>query len=412
MEPTLTWLDLTGADREQMRRVLALFKEGTVDELGLGTIRDAFAGELFPGVTSLQTRLRYVLFIPWVYRQLEAKRTPSDRVAEVARRAEVALIHALAESDDEGDWGVIGIQARNDLQRLPSSVYWRCCIRWGVFTHDRVQSWYHTHFRRLSESARGKEQADVPGVVSHGQTNWHPQLPPRPDGFPQEVGFALTREEAEFIQGRIAECCAGTLLAKLAANPRGDWSESLWDEADAVGATGEVGETVKLARRFSRHVEGIPLLYNLMLAEKRRKLYGDDGEGDDSEDPHGSQGWAEGYAEEWGVWAQEEAQEEPFDGRDLWDWLARHGHRYLHAQRSFIDNWTARLAVLDLETAKDDSGLRNLIAYREHALKKGRSRLKNPKRLLHWRGRSGVGRMTFNWSRARQMLLDLHEGLV
>ena len=306
MEPTLTWLDLTGADREQMRRVLALFKEGTVDELGLGTIRDAFAGELFPGVTSLQTRLRYVLFIPWVYRQLEAKRTPSDRVAEVARRAEVALIHALAESDDEGDWGVIGIQARNDLQRLPSSVYWRCCIRWGVFTHDRVQSWYHTHFRRLSESARGKEQADVPGVVSHGQTNWHPQLPPRPDGFPQEVGFALTREEAEFIQGRIAECCAGTLLAKLAANPRGDWSESLWDEADAVGATGEVGETVKLARRFSRHVEGIPLLYNLMLAEKRRKLYGDDGEGDDSEDPHGSQGWAEGYAEEWGVWAQEE----------------------------------------------------------------------------------------------------------
>ena len=412
MEPTLTWLDLTGADREQMRRVLALFKEGTVDELGLGTIRDAFTGALFPGITSLQTRLRYVLFIPWVYQQLEAKRTPSDRVAEAARRAEVALINALTESDDEGDWGVIGIQARNDLQRLPSSVYWRCCIRWGVFAHDRVQSWYHTHFRRLSESAHGKEQADDPGVVSHGQPNWHPQLPPRPDGFPREVSFALTREEAEFIQERIAERCGGTLLAKLAANPRGDWSESLWEQTEAVGAIGDLGETVELARRFSRHVEGIPLLYNLMLAERRHELYGDD-----SEDPHG------GYAEEWDEWAREEAREEPFDGRDLSLWLARHGHRYPHAQQGFIDNWTARLrgcatnsfgrlAVPDLEAAKDDSQLRNLIESREYALKKGRSRLKNRERLLHWRGPSGVGRMTFNWSRARQMLLDLHESLV
>ena len=388
-----------------MRRVLALFKEGTVDELGLGTLRDAFAGELFPGITSIQTRLRYVLFVPWIYQQLEVKRTPSNRVAEAARRAEVDLIHALAESDDDGDWGVIGIQARNDLQRLPSSIYWRCCMLWGVFMHEgKVQSWYHTHFRHLSASAHGKEQADDPGVVSHGQPNWHPQLPPRPDGFPEEVGFALTREEAEFVQGRIAERCGGTLLAKLAASPRQDWSESLWDETDAVGATGDLGETVRLAHRFSRHVEGIPLLYNLMLAEKRHELYGDG-----SEDP---QGWADGYAEEWGEWAWEEAQEKPFDGRDLSEWLARHGHRYPHTQRYFIDNWTARLAVLDLEAAKDDSELRNLIASREHALKKGRSRLKNPKRLLHWKGRSGVGLMLFNWPRARQMLLDLHESLV
>ena len=52
-----------------MRRVLDLFREqGTVDEMGLGTLRDALADALFPGTSSIHTRLRYALFIPWIYR--------------------------------------------------------------------------------------------------------------------------------------------------------------------------------------------------------------------------------------------------------------------------------------------------------------------------------------------------------
>ena len=384
-----------------MRRVLALFKEGTIDELGLGTLRDAFASDLFPGVTSIQTRLRYVLFVPWIYQQLEAKRTRSDRVAKAARRAEVALINTLAESGDERDWGVIGINARNDLQRLPSAIYWRCCVRWGVFMHDRVQSWYHNHFTQLVGAQQ--EQADDPGVVSRGQPNWHPQLPPRPDGFPTDVDFALTRGEAEFLQARIEEGCHSTLLAKLAANPRRDWSENLWEEPDALGATGDLGKTVRLACRFSLHVEGIALLYNLMLAEERGLRY--KGESEESER------WAEDYTEQWQQWAEKEAQQVPFNGDELHMWLARRGYPYPPRQRRFIDTWTARLGDHP-RASKDDAELRKLIADREYSLKGRRSRLKNAKRLMHWGGRSGVGRMQFNWPRARQMLLDLHESLI
>ena len=58
MEPTLAWLDLTARDRDKMRRVLDLFKEqGTVDEMGLGTIRDTFSDALFPGTSTLQTEV-------------------------------------------------------------------------------------------------------------------------------------------------------------------------------------------------------------------------------------------------------------------------------------------------------------------------------------------------------------------
>jgi hypothetical protein len=50
MAASLTWIDLTATDRDKVRRVLDLFKEqGTVDELGLGSLRDLFSNALFPG---------------------------------------------------------------------------------------------------------------------------------------------------------------------------------------------------------------------------------------------------------------------------------------------------------------------------------------------------------------------------
>jgi hypothetical protein len=48
----------------------------TVDELGLGTIRHAFADMLFPGTSAPQTRARYFLFVSWTYLKIEADRVP------------------------------------------------------------------------------------------------------------------------------------------------------------------------------------------------------------------------------------------------------------------------------------------------------------------------------------------------
>ena len=86
VEPTLTWLDLTASDRDRMRRVLDLFNEqGTLDEMGLGSLRDALSDALFPGTSYIQTRLRYVLFVPWIYQRLEDRRVTAAEVEQAAR---------------------------------------------------------------------------------------------------------------------------------------------------------------------------------------------------------------------------------------------------------------------------------------------------------------------------------------
>ena len=210
-----------------------------------------------------QTRLRYVLFVPWIYRQLEARRTAASHVPTQLRKAELDLIGPLLENGTSQ--GVIGERARESLARQPSSVYWTALIRWGLFLHARPQGWYHTHFTGLLHGRGAEETADDPGVIRSRQPNWHPRLPRPPQAFPYKVFFDLTREEAAFLQGRLEDRCAGTLLAWLAREGSDAPSDGcFWDDSAATRAPADLRHTIELARRFSLHVEGMPLLYNLL----------------------------------------------------------------------------------------------------------------------------------------------------
>ena len=83
LQSSIAWVDFSEQDRRKMMEVVALFKQqDTRDELGLGSIRDAFAGLFFPGTTTLQTRARYFLFVPWLYHRYELRRVSSAKVAD------------------------------------------------------------------------------------------------------------------------------------------------------------------------------------------------------------------------------------------------------------------------------------------------------------------------------------------
>lgn len=400
MQARLTWLDLTTSDRDKMRRVLDLFKEsGTLDEMGLGSLRDALSDALFPGISFTQTRLRYVLFIPWLYRRLEDRRVKAGEVQQAARQAEVALIDPLGRNSD--NTGIIGRISRGALVRLPSSVYWGVLTRWGIFQPQQSQGWYHSHFDTLVKGRGVVGRADDPGVIWSQQPHWHPRLPEPPAGFPWKASFALTRDEADFLCGRVEERCAGTLLAWLVRNGSDSPAADIWDDPDALRAPGVVRENLELARRFSLHVEGMPLLYNLLVAERRREVL-------DSDEAENVDRFRAALAE----WAHREVDAGgPFEPDGLWELVVRRGVRLPYPQRVFIEGWSRRLAELAPDRVADDRRLRMLIAERELSLKGVRARLRNQNRLLDWTPGVGVGRMDFRWFRVRRFLIDLHRGL-
>jgi hypothetical protein len=103
MMSAFVWLDYSERERRKMLDVVDLFREhDTRDELGIGSVRDAFADMLFPGTSTIMTRARYFLLVPWAYQRLERLRVRSAEIAMRARQAELSLVDPIERSDVTG----------------------------------------------------------------------------------------------------------------------------------------------------------------------------------------------------------------------------------------------------------------------------------------------------------------------
>jgi len=213
MSSTFAWLDHSENERRKALDIVDLFRDqDTRDELGIGTVRDALADALFPGINTIQTRAKYLLFIPWIYKALEESRTKSRDIARRARKHEIALIYELLESKDTN--GVIGKDAKASLQRLPSAIYWSGLQVFGIRRYPGSQSQYH---RSLDGFYRGRSQAHASaedGIVElfKLQANWHDGIPLADEEFPLGVTLELENKEAEYLRQQIMAYVPGTFL--------------------------------------------------------------------------------------------------------------------------------------------------------------------------------------------------------
>jgi hypothetical protein len=147
MMSAFVWLDYSERERRKMLDVVDLFREhDTRDEFGVGSVRDAFADMLFPGTSTIMTRARYFLLVPWAYQRLERLRIRSAEIAARARQAELNLVEPIERSDDND--GNIGKLAKTTLKRLPSSVYWQGLSVWGIRSFRGAQVQYHRSLDR------------------------------------------------------------------------------------------------------------------------------------------------------------------------------------------------------------------------------------------------------------------------
>lgn len=407
MDSYLSWLDYSEDHRRRMLDFIDQFRErDTRDELGIGSIRDAFAERLFPGTSTIQTRARYFLFIPWIYLSLENDEVPSAEIAAKARRREIALIDALLEAKDRA--GVIGKLAGKELQRLPSNIYWQGLGALGIRIFPGAQSQYHRSLdgfyiaRNRHPINDDREPTDGPA-----SGNWHARLPPPPESFPDQAAFRLLRREAEYLQERIVSQAPGTLFAYLAVRGRAsDTADYPWEHPRLAHFPLPIRKTLDHARNFSLAIQGAALLYNLMLAEKtRRKELIDD-----------YQRALKDWSAEMSAWRRELAR---WERREFWR-MAISGDREISSAIRFIPSSTRRFVddwldlVLRRKGARkigNNPAARRLIHRRERHLKGSQARLDNPRALRLWNEASGIGRLDFRWFQAQTILKDILKGL-
>ncbi|MGA2248813.1 MAG: DUF6361 family protein [Verrucomicrobiota bacterium] len=402
MTSSFTWLDYSEQERRKMIDVIHSFDEkGTRDELGISTIRDGLADLLFPGTGTVQTRARYFLFIPWIYKELEQRNTPAREIVAKARVREIELITAL-EKGGEKNTGVIGVEAREELQRLPSIIYWNGLGVWGARLFQGSQEQYHRNLDAWYQQKSDLPKVD-PGESSEGtglQPNWHPGMPAPHNGWRWELDFQLTRPEARFLRDGILNRTSGSLLAHLVTR------EKSLAEADFCWFSEAYGDfplasrvQVDHARTFSEIIHGAALIYNLMLAQKASK-----------------KSLVESYRErlrEWSKMLEDRAAHiSQWDATAFWKMLSDQDVRVTRRTTDFVSEWIRHVKNTGQPwKLADDKEVRLLIQERERTLKRGLARLENPRALELWNEEAGTGRLDFRWRVSRQMINDILEGL-
>lgn len=369
---------------------MALFQEReTRDELGLGAIRDSIADHLFPGTSTIQTRLRYVLFIPWLYRTLENRELPEAQLRAEARHLEIQLADALKAGGEST--GIIGRDAGARLQRLPSSVYWAGLGSWGIrMFPGSVDSLFAALRGRKRSGTMPDSEDALAGTPS--PAIWNPALPKMPGDLLERADFRLTRSEAQFLVDRLVAAQPTALLTTLARKGIDAECDYIWTHPHLATFPPAARRLVQHGEMFSNVMHGAALLYNLTLSELRER--------DD---------WIENYRQRLQAWSDgldpEAVRAWSLD--DFWGVVHNPTHAIRPSAKRFVTEWR-ELVLGGTQQIIEAHRARQLVEERERQLKKdGQSRYINHAIRDRWTGASGVDRLSFRWSQAKSHLRDL-----
>src|SRR6266702_1868801 len=241
----------TYLSRDALRRAenqLSGAGEGVRDEIGFLIVHQRYADHFFPGTSVLHTRLRYVLFVPWIYQTLYEEGS-SGRVQDSLEKAEIRLAGRLKHL--RGAIG--GFNFPRPTSQPASLSYWAALGAWGILreTDGRLPSRAQIHALLQSrhrkandDDGQGLLRAELPFTT----------LPPRPDDWSSAgpTQFRLLSREAQFARWLSADLCPNdapgqkSLFAKLSAAPRTQ-ADACWSPG-IVEIAGDDGARLRRAR--------------------------------------------------------------------------------------------------------------------------------------------------------------------
>lgn len=226
MKPVLGWTMLSHREMQQVERSLANAAQDTRDEIGFLLIHQGFADRFFPGTSVLHTRIRYALFVPWLYQRAASSRHRGSSLDTIIRRLFIELAIRLKSIGGERYDVIGGDKLGQVTSQPPDRVYWTALRAWGLLLptiHSRAEA-----LRRLQTAVRSTMLDDDGTRLDDTPTEVFVGLPERPAGWDEAkspLRFKLPRQEREFLCRRLgqvprAEDTRPSLLANLVS--RGD----------------------------------------------------------------------------------------------------------------------------------------------------------------------------------------------
>lgn len=404
------WIDFSLDDRNKVSSVLSLAsEEGTLDELGIGQIRDAYSDALFLGISTIQTRAKYFITIPRVIRDFQAlplskqKNGLQDYLKKVENDVARLLVGAHGEDADSG--GIIG-RTRIDRDGRPSVIYWN-----GLRTFDiiktklsladfcrHIDASAHTQIGLVDtyEGADDKDSMYQDNLVD---------LPDKPNNWLEALNLRLTKTEAKFLRDKLTATSAiqNTVLAQVASHS--DLMNSVLDsEADKLfpfdlltelllkspKVSKQCKQNINLANQFSLAIEGPHIRYNILAAQFN------------SFDDKVKQ-----YEQEYLTWQDKVKSLNLFNQQSAISWLSIINQGATNLIKPKAKDFIIGFSSL-IQSNESTKVIDQLVRRRADNNKGPRSLLKKKQNNNNW---IGIRRLDYRWSTAKVILKDIREGL-
>lgn len=394
----LGWIDFSKEDRQKALDVISLLSEqGAVDELGIGIVRDAFANYFFPGTSTIQTRAKYFLIVPYILRDAVDGRYGKDvnRILRAIDTEEKECGIKLLESNPKAE-GVIGTRVlpKGWVARKPSDIYWNGIRTYGIFCDyglsipEYVSLAVKLNTQKSSaklgnrnDEAEENEKDDSDAGDIMNVSFWN--LPIYHDNWRDNLTIELTNEEAFYLDKQIQKGAKGTLLEYVLKN-RIDMNKY----EDFVSMAAELSEKVeeklaymmKLACEFNNLVYMARVRFNVMLSEEENEV----------------------AVSEWDRLKSQVKRRANVDLSAVFNKLELHNPgTYL-----FLSKLQEAFKALDIDAADE------LIKKRERQLKGiNRAKLNRTKEFDHSKWVGG-GELDYRFSNARRIINDIYSGEV
>lgn len=409
----LTWVDFDSDQKKKMAEVIRLFSEqGVRDELGFGTVRDIIADKLFPGTSTIQTRAKYFLFVPYIFLKLQDEASKSERLrnspekmqAFVEEEEQKLRNHLVTLEDSSGTFG-----KRNEkLERYPNEVYWAGLKKWGVFKDEAGRSSYYEELGdriQLLKDWEKKNKDDENDYSKRPNNFWNAEVEKlfRDSKVKELNSFELHPKEAAFLRSQINECCNGTLLNSILINEiQIGEVETLWDLKVRKVINDQFKDILYHSKNFSLLVCGAVRAYFYYCARKLESSLVKD---------------YEEFFEEWFVEVKKSEYAE-WKADDFFTYLQTLDEKAnVHITQVFSSQFKKEFdKATTFKEMLDSDSLFNLIKKRELDLKKiKRARLSNEEPLKRWgNALNGVAFKAygpdFRWGQSKRIILDIFAG--
>lgn len=227
----LGWIDFSKSERSKILSVLDLLHEnGTLDELGIAPVRDGFSNIFFPGTSTIQTRAKYFLIVPYILKELERS---NETNPNILRRTLDAIERSCGEhlyAQNRNEPGLIGrrsLASRQWVKRAPVEIYWNGLRQYRIFTGSNLTL---TEYLRIStglkkrksdlkklgnrnDGAEENECDDKDAGNTGGFQFWN--IPPYPSNWKANLQMQLTSAEAAFLRKQIITSHPDSMLGYI-----------------------------------------------------------------------------------------------------------------------------------------------------------------------------------------------------